>query len=160
MLSRRRADRSGDGDRSTRVKAYWNWSINWRNVQLGSSQLDTLNTKTINSCVWIRFFPIFPGQSRLYEFWRALSRRPAKFGLGHQLYYSFPCHKNTTNLTMYVNILSFPQLQKTSTGAAQPPAGQSQEGTEEGEVWRWMISDLCVFFFNWDPYSWGHWNRC
>ena len=38
-----------------------------------------------------------------------------------------------TNLTMYVNILSFPQLQETSTGAAQPSTGQSQEGTGEGE---------------------------
>jgi hypothetical protein len=32
-----------------------------------------------------------------------------------------------------MNILSFLQLQKTSTGAAQPPTGQSQEGTGEGE---------------------------
>jgi len=38
-----------------------------------------------------------------------------------------------TNLTMYVNILSFLQLQKTSTGAAQPSTGQSREGTGEGE---------------------------
>jgi hypothetical protein len=38
-----------------------------------------------------------------------------------------------TNLTMYVNILSFPQLQKTSKGAAKPSTGQSQEGTGEGE---------------------------
>ena len=38
-----------------------------------------------------------------------------------------------TNLTMYVNILSFPQLQETSTGAAQPSTGQTQEGTGEGE---------------------------
>jgi len=34
---------------------------------------------------------------------------------------------------MYVNVSSFPQLQKTSTGAAQPSTGQSQEGTGEGE---------------------------
>jgi len=44
-----------------------------------------------------------------------------------------PCQKTMTNLTMYVNILSFPKLQKTSTGGAQPTTGQSQEGTGEGQ---------------------------
>jgi hypothetical protein len=39
-----------------------------------------------------------------------------------------------TNLTMYMNIKSFPQLQKTATAAAaaaQPSTGHSQEGTGE-----------------------------
>jgi hypothetical protein len=34
---------------------------------------------------------------------------------------------------MPTNILSVPQLQKTSTGAAQPSTGHSQEGTAEGQ---------------------------
>jgi hypothetical protein len=53
--------------------------------------------------------------------------------LGCHMTQTFASHKNTTFLTMYKNILTFPQWDKTSRGTGQLSANHSYEGTGEEE---------------------------
>jgi hypothetical protein len=53
-----------------------------------------------------------------------------------------PSHRNTTFLTMHVNILTFPQWEKMSMGVRQPSTSQEEIGEGEKYVW---VSDYRVW---------------